>query len=169
MTEKFSRIYFRGKKAVCVLGLLVSMMPVAIGAENVALSSRGGEGGQKDLYNVTFRPSAELLSKRVPAFPENGKFETGTALPALISMSKPIQYPGWARRKGSEGLLVVALEILEDGNVGRWQIIQSTGEESLDKAATKAFLTWKFQPAMKNGKPVKTCIQVPINFELTKE
>ena len=90
-------------------------------------------------------------------------------MPFLISMSKPITYPRGARRKGSEGLLVASLEILEDGNVGRWQIVRSTGEELLDNAAVKAFLTWKFQPAMKNGKPVKTCIQVPINFELTKE
>ncbi|MFA5168568.1 MAG: energy transducer TonB [Candidatus Omnitrophota bacterium] len=166
--ENFSRTRFTGKKALYVLGLLVFLAPVAFGAENVAFNSSAREGGQKDLFNVIFRPNAELVSKPTTVFPENSGSETGTAMPFLIAMSEPILYPGWARRKGSEGLLVAALEILEDGSVGQWQIVQSTGEESLDKAATKAFQTWKFQPAIKNGKPVKTCIQVPINFELTK-
>jgi len=158
-----------GKKTLCVLGMLISLAPVVFGSESVVLNSLAREGNQKDPFHVTFRPGMELLSKPAPVFSENGTFETGTAMPFLVSMSKPILYPGWARRKGLEGLLIVALEILEDGSVGRWKIIQSSGEESLDKAATKAFLTWKFQPAMRNGKPVKTCIQVPINFELTKK
>ena len=159
-----------GKRALCVLGMLVFLVPVVFSTENVTLNSPAGEGSQKDPFHVTFRPGTELLSRSATVFPEDGRFGTaGTALPVLISMSKPILYPGWARRKGSDGLLVVALEILENGSVGEWQIIQSAGEESLDKAATKAFLTWKFQPAMRNGKPVKTRIQVPINFELTEK
>ena len=151
------------------MGMLILAVPLAFGAENSGMDSSGISVAQKNPFNATRRSHAELLSKPATIFPENGRFEPGVSLPALISVAKPILYPGWARRKGTEGLLVVALEILENGSVGRWQIIKSTGEESLDKAATKTFLTWKFQPAMKNGKPVKTCIQVPINFELTKE
>ena len=157
------------KNVACFLGMLILAMPFAFGAENSGMDSSGASGTQKNPFSVAFKPSVKLLSKSATVFPENGRFESGTALPFLIAMSKPIVYPGWARRKGSEGLLVAALEILEDGSVGRWKIIQSTGEELLDKAAIKAFLAWKFQPAMKNGKPVKTCIQVPINFELTEE
>ena len=157
------------KNAVCFFGVLIFLLPFGFSAENSGMDSPGVSGAQKNPFNAILRPNTELLSKLATVFPENGRFEPGGALPALISVSKPIVYPGWARRKGSEGLLIVALEILENGSVGRWQIIKSTGEESLDKAATKTFLAWKFQPAMKNGKPVKTCIQVPINFELTKE
>ena len=155
------------KKILCALGILALSASVAFGAESPALDSSGGSGVQKGPFNVTFRPGADLLSKSSVVSSENNT-GGGEALPFLIAMSKPIQYPGWARRKGSEGLLIAALEILEDGSVGRWKIIRSTGEESLDQAATKAFLTWKFQPAVKNGKPVRTCIRVPINFELTE-
>jgi protein TonB len=156
------------KKTFVLLGMLVLFAPVVSGAENPALDSSGSSGAQQNPFGVVLKPGAGILSKAsIDSSKEN--LSGGEALPVLISMSKPILYPGWARRKGSEGLLVVALEILENGTVGRWRIIQSTGEESLDKVATKAFLTWKFQPAMKNGEPVKTCIQVPINFELTKE
>ena len=154
--------------SVYFLGMLIVLMPLAIGAENVAFNAPGGEDGQKNSLNVTFRPDADLFSGRTGVSPESHR-PGGEALPYLIAMSKPIQYPGWARRKGSEGLLVAALEILEDGSVGRWRIVQSTGDASLDKAAAKTFQTWKFQPALKNGKPVKTCIQVPINFELMEE
>lgn len=156
------------KKVFLIIGFLAFLVPPVFSAENPGLDSSGGSGSQKNPLNVAFSSAKDFLSNPALAAPGNGPFG-GEALPVLISMSKPILYPGWARRKGSEGLLVVALEVLEDGTVGRWQIVRSTGEESLDKSAIKTFRSWKFQPAMKNGKPVKTCIQVPINFELTEE
>ncbi|MFA7255865.1 MAG: energy transducer TonB [Candidatus Omnitrophota bacterium] len=158
----------RKTKVICALGLFFLWVPIGFGAENTIVDSSSGSGAQKNSLGTALGSSADLLSRPVLISSAHGQLG-GEALPTLISMSKPILYPGWARRKGSEGLLIVALEILENGSVGRWQIIRSTGEESLDKAAVKAFLTWKFQPAIKNGRPVKTCIQLPINFELMEE
>lgn len=157
------------KKMAIFLGMLVLLSPLALGAENSGLDASAGSGAQRNPFAVTFRPGAELLSKLGSVFPGNDALGGVSALPVLEAMAKPITYPGWARRKGFEGLLVVALEILEDGSVGRWKIIRSTGEEALDKAAQKAFLAWKFQPALKDGKPIKSCIHIPINFELTEE
>ena len=114
---------------------------------------------------ILYPPVSPSISSTSPA---KNRLEE-EALPVLISMARPIAYPGWARHKGLEGLLVAVFEILEDGSVGQWQIVKSTGDELLDKAAVKAFLTWKFQPAMKNGRPVKSYIQIPINFELSEE
>jgi TonB family protein len=157
------------KNAAIFWGMLVFFAPLALGAENSGLDSSSGTGVQRNPFTVTFRPGTELLSKPGSVFPGDDGPGGGLSLPVLDAMAKPITYPGWARRKGLEGLLVVALEILENGSVGRWKIMRSTGEEALDQAAEKAFLTWKFQPSIKNGRPVKTCIQVPIRFELKKE
>ena len=61
---------------------------------------------------------------------------------------------------------MIAVEILTDGSVGRFYVMQSTGHHSLDEAATQAVKSWKFHPAMRNGKPVVECIQVPVVFKL---
>ncbi len=148
----------------------LSVAPLVLAAESAVLDSSGvSDEVQKNPFRVTFKPGAERLLKPGGGFPGKNNFGADTAWPVLEAMSKPITYPGWARREGLEGLLVVALEILEDGSVGRWEIMKSTGAEALDKAAEKAFLTWKFKPAEKDGKPIRSCIQIPINFELTEK
>jgi TonB family protein len=156
------------KKTVALMVLAMFLMPAVMEAENVSLRPSTGETGQKDPFKMTFRPAAEFMTKPARTISEKEGLEKSATMPYLIEMAKPITYPGWARRKGLEGLLVAALEILEDGSVGRWQIVRSTGDESLDRTAAKNFIAWKFQPALKDGKPVRTCIQVPINFELTE-
>lgn len=161
--------------AVLKSQMLIAVMMLLLGApgvlfaDNVSLRTSSGGAGQKDPQILSFRPAAEFMVGSGHGSAGTGSMEAPTALPYLVEMAKPIYYPGWARRSGAEGLLIVALEVLEDGRVGQWRIVRSTGSESLDKAASRSFPNWKFHPALKNGKPVRTVIQVPINFELIGE
>lgn len=93
---------------------------------------------------------------------ESAEFE----LPFLKQAPQPIRYPRWALKQGWQGELVVAVEILENGSVGRWQIMQATGHRSLDEAAVKAVRTWRFEPGKLRGKPIVSCIQIPIRFRV---
>ena len=95
-----------------------------------------------------------------------GSQEADFELPFLKKSPEPIRYPRWALKQGWQGELVAAVEILPDGAVGRWQVMRSTGHRSLDDAAVKAMRSWRFEPARFHGKPVVSCIQIPVRFKV---
>lgn len=105
---------------------------------------------------------------------EPGKiFTTGAhdpdfLLPELKEKPKPIRYPRWALAQGWEGELVVAIEIRADGTVGRWKIMRSTGHELLDQATVQSIRQWLFRPGELRGKPMVSCIQIPVRFVIDK-
>lgn len=103
---------------------------------------------------------------------ETGKiFTTGYhapdfTLPSLKENPMPIQYPRWAVREGWEGTFMIAIEILPTGVTGLWKVMQSTGYALLDEAATRAIQKWRFHPAQEKGKAIRSCIQIPVHFQL---
>lgn len=130
-------------------------------AEPVMNNSTQNSSG---IFGLTVLGSGDLEVKPGKVFTEG--FEEGATLPYLTGHTKSIKYPAWAVRQGWEGTTTLALEILPNGNVGRTMVMKSSGRGILDKAALKAVTGWTFQPAMKNGKPIVSCIQVPVSFEL---
>jgi protein TonB len=64
---------------------------------------------------------------------------------------------------------LLLVEILENGRPERISIGQSSGYPILDEAAVGAVGRWKFIPAQREGKPVKSLAQVPIVFSLRKD
>ena len=95
--------------------------------------------------------------------------QTGWTLPYLVSQPQTIRYPRWAIQQEFEGEFVIAVEILTDGSVGRYDVMKSTGHQILDHEAAQAVLSWKFHPAMKEGQPIVECVQIPIRFSLQDE
>ena len=82
------------------------------------------------------------------------------------SQSPPPEYPIFAQRKGLEGVVILAIEIREDGQVTSAYITSSSGHKSLDLAAFEAVRTWKYHPASENGLPKKSIITQRIVFKL---
>jgi protein TonB len=76
------------------------------------------------------------------------------------------EYPEEARRGGQEGLVVLSVEVLKDGSVGRIEIITSSGYPLLDDSAIRAVKRWQFTPATVNGQPTESTIKIPIRFRL---
>ena len=144
--------------------------PALRAAEEMALAptSISSEGRTGNPFSMTVSGSGKMIPNPGPVFTEGGNYE-GVEMPYLVSTPQPIQYPRWAMRQGWEGSFHIAIEILPDGSVGRYKVMKSTGHELLDKAATQAVLTWKFHPAIKNGKPALTCIRIPVHFKLQAE
>lgn len=130
-----------------------AMEPVAAAGQNAS-----------DIFGLTVLGNGELQVNPGKVFTEG--YDDGASLPYLISHSKSVEYPAWAVRQGWQGMTTLALEILPNGEVGRTMVMKSAGKNILDKAALKAVKSWKFQPAIKNGKGVVSCIQVPVSFEL---
>ncbi len=126
------------------------------------------KGKQNVNFPLEFSVTPGKWSQAKPgAIFSTGTYSTDFVLPFLKEEPTPIRYPRWAVQEGWEGAFVIAVEILPTGQVGRWQIMHSTGYLLLDETATKAVQSWHFHPAVEQGKAVASCIQIPIRFELT--
>ncbi|MBI5685339.1 MAG: energy transducer TonB [Verrucomicrobia bacterium] len=75
-------------------------------------------------------------------------------------------YPRVAKIQGWEGVTVLRLEVLEDGAVGKVELVQSSGHSVLDEAAIRAVQRWRFEPARRGNSAVTCSIEVPIRFKL---
>lgn len=157
------------KKKIGFMILILSALALnAFAAERLSmeLSLPAAENTkQENIFHAVVTGKDQLILKPGPVFTE-GDDAHEISLPYLISAVKPISYPRWAVHQGWEGDFIIAIEILKEGNVGRFYVMKSTGHEVLDKAATEAVRTWKFQPALKKGKAVVTCIQIPVRFQI---
>jgi protein TonB len=75
-------------------------------------------------------------------------------------------YPALARQRGLEGRVVIRLVIRADGVPDDIRVAQSSGFDSLDKAAVEAIRQWRFEPARRAGVPVTEERLAPVIFRL---
>ncbi len=87
--------------------------------------------------------------------------------PASLKLGneKP-QYPGMSKRLNEQGTVILRVLVKSDGSVGSINIKSSSGFPRIDKAAEDAVWRWKFNPAVKDGKPIDEWYQVPITMKL---
>jgi TonB family protein len=76
-------------------------------------------------------------------------------------------YPSDARRAGIEGRVLLRLQVLKNGKVGKVEVAGSSGHDSLDRAACDAARNWTFYPAEVNGIPVEEWVLKPYAYKLT--
>jgi TonB family protein len=87
------------------------------------------------------------------------------AAPRYNENSLP-DYPQPARRRGYTGVVMLSVEVLADGRVGRLEMKKTSGHDLLDKSAQETVKGWKFSPGKKMGVPVSMWVDVPVRFEL---
>jgi len=85
--------------------------------------------------------------------------------PAVIHALPPA-YPPDARSAGREGRVRAKLLVSERGTVGRVALLESSGAQTLDRAALTALTQWRFRPAQRDGRPVAAWVIVPVRFSL---
>jgi protein TonB len=76
------------------------------------------------------------------------------------------EYPRLAQQAQIEGKVVVWGLVDKEGNIIETRIAKSSGTQSLDEAAAKALMGWKFKPGIQNGRPVKCWISKNFEFLL---
>ena len=84
-------------------------------------------------------------------------------LEQLLREVKP-GYTDEARRRGTEGDVVLEIVVRSDGNVGDVKLLRSLGS-GLDQKAIEAVRQWKFSPARRMGAPVDVVVEVSVNFK----
>jgi periplasmic protein TonB len=88
----------------------------------------------------------------------------GVSAPRPIYQPDP-EYSEEARKAKYTGTCVLWLVVGADGRPREVKVTRSVGL-GLDEKAIEAVKTWKFEPAMKDGKPVAVQISVEVEFRL---
>jgi len=88
-------------------------------------------------------------------------------LPSAEIVNLPVpEYPPRSRRLGEEGLVLLEVEVLPDGRAGEVRVLQSPGIPRLVAAAIEAVRKATFKPALLEGLPVRSLVEIPIRFRL---
>jgi TonB family protein len=74
-------------------------------------------------------------------------------------------YPLPAAQRGLRGVVDLELTVGEDGRVREIKVLTSPCED-LKEAAVNAARGWTFTPAVRDGKPVREVVQIPVVFRL---
>jgi len=88
----------------------------------------------------------------------------GVSAPRVTYQPDP-EYSEEARKAKYQGTCVLWLVVGPDGRPRDIRVARSLGL-GLDEKAIEAVKTWKFEPAMKDGKPVAVQINVEVSFRL---
>jgi len=95
-----------------------------------------------------------------------GVFKVGGGVSAPRALNTPDpEYSEEARKAKYQGTVVLWLIVDQNGRPQQVKVARSLGM-GLDQKAIEAVRNWKFEPAMKDGRPVAVQINVEVNFRL---
>lgn len=85
--------------------------------------------------------------------------------PKPVYMAPP-EYPSEAASKKISGRVVLQFVVAPDGWACESQVISAEPEGVFEEAALDALADYRFQPALKDGKPVACTVKMPVNFDI---
>jgi len=84
--------------------------------------------------------------------------------PKIVQKVDPV-YPAQCKKDGIQGVVVLRVVIAKDGTAKDVQVEKSDNPD-LSTAAINAVKYWKWEPALKDGKPVEVFSNVTVRFAL---
>jgi protein TonB len=105
-------------------------------------------------------PAIEAPSPPKPAGPLTLSGELAIGCP---SRTPPV-YPAFSQRMGEEGKVVLRVELDTEGRVDAARVVTSSGYKRLDEAALTAVRTWRCNPPLRDGQPVRAIALQPFQF-----
>ena len=84
----------------------------------------------------------------------------------IEAMIKNVVYPVAAKEAGIQGKVLVKTIIDEKGDVVETEVVQGV-DADCDNAAMDAIKKTKFTPGIKDNKPVKAEVTIPVMFKLS--
>jgi periplasmic protein TonB len=137
-------------------GIAIPVAGMAANAANAnSAANRGAGGGPAEKRVRAAAPK--------PSEAADGCIEEPTK-PKAVEKVQP-QYVDEARAANVEGVVKVEFRVGADGEVLEARVIQGLGH-GLDQAAVAAAKRWKFNPALRCGKPVESRHVVSMRFQL---
>jgi periplasmic protein TonB len=104
----------------------------------------------------------DALTEAVCAEPDHAEWDTD---PKIVHWAKP-KYPEIARRTRAEGTVVVTVWLSANGTILDIIPCTNSGPLILERSAVNAAGRCKFLPAKKNGRPVRSTVNVPFSFRM---
>jgi len=90
----------------------------------------------------------------------------GITRPAKAYDGTTVFYSMYARQQGQEGQVRLSVVVEANGTLGAVTVVGSSGYPVLDNVARSSVMTWRFQPALKNGVPVVSTLPLVFKFAL---
>ena len=119
---------------------------------------------------VVIADSAFLKPTKTMPFVDFGKplsTQKVDRVPSKIAGAPP-RYPQWARRDGLEAVVVLRFIVSEEGIAKDIRIHNIEGDERFGRLAIEAIAQWRFNPAIKSGRPVSCWCFQKISFRLNR-
>jgi len=102
-----------------------------------------------------------------PGYGRKGAIAVGGGVSAPIKVFAPQpRYTEDARRAGVEGVVILETVVDEEGNVRDVKVLKGL-PFGLDKSAVETVKTWRYEPALRGGRPVSVYFTFTINFSIT--
>lgn len=136
--------------------------------ETAAIEQRDASDGTSYRSQFVVLPlagSREETEARMRRLLAGEAADSGAALLPFSSRLPPPVYPVDAARQGIGGSVMLLVTVRADGSVADVQVEKSTPQGVFDTAAMEAARQWRFQPGIRDGKPVEGQVRVPITFE----
>ena len=109
-------------------------------------------------------PLADPTPAKLPSVSGVFRVGGGVSPPRALYSPNP-EYSDEARRAKYEGVCVLSLVVGPDGLPRDIRVARSLGM-GLDEKAIEAVKQWRFNPALKDGRPVAAAINIEVNFRL---
>ncbi len=121
-------------------------------------------GVSQQQFSAGSRASIPVL-ENVPA---NAAAQFPGGMPALATyLTEAIEYPEAAKREKAEGRVTLKIELDKTGAVTNVEAIQPVARADMAAEAIRVARQMpSWQPALKDGKPLPSTIQLPIQFKL---
>jgi protein TonB len=84
-------------------------------------------------------------------------------------ISTNVHYPADALESGVQGNVIVSIIIEADGTLSNLKVIRGIGSGCDEEALRVMTLSSPWKAAIKDGKPVRAHLQIPIGFHLTEQ
>jgi periplasmic protein TonB len=120
----------------------------------------GSDGGDGPGKGIGYGPGSDRGAGGEVYSPGTG----GVSSP-MILYSSLAEFSDEARRHKYEGVCIVSIIVDAHGNPTHLHVARALGM-GLDEKAMEAVAKYRFKPAMKNGRPVASYVNVEINFHL---
>ena len=143
---------------------------------NFELSGAPSEAQPNEPATTSNSSSLESVSSNPPQAQQAGQGPSSDQYPGVYRVGGDVappkatyapdpQYSEKARQAGYEGTVVLWLVVDANGLPQEIKVQHSLGM-GLDEEAIKAVRQWRFQPALKDGKPIPVMVNVQVNFRL---
>lgn len=161
----------RARKTILLLGLLAITGATwwTIQDRNEAIDATPAVSSTEPLPapidEAPMTPAPATAAKPTAKSPAIGR----TRDASLIASSQVLpKYPASALRAGETGTVLVLASIDRNGVPIQVSLDDRSGNRDFDRSALQAVRQWRFQPALRDGKPVAATVRVPVEFALER-